>query len=60
MYHGFLRDPHGQITTIDAPDAGSGAGQGTGAWGMSINPAGAITGTYIDASGVFHGFLRTP
>ena len=29
-------------------------------WPASINPAGAITGYYIDASYMSHGFLRAP
>ena len=44
-------------TTFDAPGAGTGPNQGTLA--LAIDPAGAITGYYIDASGVNHGFLRT-
>jgi hypothetical protein len=46
------------ITTFDAPGAGTAAGQGT--TGFGINPAGAITGFYIDASSVQHGFVRAP
>lgn len=59
-WHGFLRtpDPDGEIKEFDAPGAGTGSGQGTQAWGM--NPTGWITGYYIDANGVSHGFLRTP
>ena len=57
--HAFLRAPDGTVTTIDPPGS-------TGAWvgffqglvGPPINPAGDITGTYFDASGVQHGFLR--
>jgi len=45
-----------QFTTFDAPGAGTAAGQGTVP--LSINPAGAVAGWYIDASGVTHGFLR--
>ena len=52
--HGFLRDPDGKFTTIDAPNAA----QGTVAW--SINPHGTIVGQYTDAGGVSHGFVRTP
>ena len=52
-----MRDPHGKITTYDVPDAGTGSGQGTQPAG--INNPGAITGDYIDASGVYHGFLAT-
>ena len=67
--HGFLRTPDGQFTSFDAPGAGSGPGpcpisnplcgsQGTHPFG--INPKGVITGPYVDASDVFHGFVRTP
>ncbi len=56
MNHGFLRARDGTFTTFDAPGAGKGANQGT--FASSINPAGAITGTYKDASMVSHGFLR--
>jgi hypothetical protein len=55
--HGFVRAGDGSITTFDVPGAGTGSGQGTNP--VCNNPAGAITGYYIDGSGVFHGFLRT-
>ena len=68
--HGFVRDRWGNITTFDAPGAGSktvtgfyptavGLG-GQGTYGIAINPAGAIAGTYIDKGNVMHGFLRDP
>ena len=44
------------ITSFDAPGAGTAAGQGTFAFG--ITPAGLTTGYYVDPSGVSHGFLR--
>jgi hypothetical protein len=56
LYHGFVRDPAGDITTFDAP-----ASKGTTTTGtvpLSINTAGAIAGYYSDASAVNHGFLR--
>ena len=46
------------IITIDAPGAGTAAGQGTQA--NAVNPAGAVTGWYLDANYVWYGFLRTP
>ena len=58
MTHGFVRNKKGTITSFDAPDAGTGNGQGTS--GNSINTAGDITGNYFDASNVGHGFVRTP
>jgi hypothetical protein len=53
-YHGFLRNP--QITTLDAPGAGTGQTQGTKA--LSMNNAGEIAGVYIDAQSIQHGFVR--
>ena len=59
--HGFLRVPDGTFTTFDAPNAGTGPGQGTFVFTVScLNPAGAIAGTSVDASDVFHGILRAP
>lgn len=66
--HGFVRAPDGTITIFDVPGAGTGAGvpcnllftptcQGT--IPENINAGGAITGEYVDTSGIFHGFLRT-
>ena len=45
-----------KIVTFEAPQSGTGLGQGTRALG--INPSGAITGFTRDASNVRHGFLR--
>jgi hypothetical protein len=45
VYHGFVRTADGAITTIDAPDAGAGARQGTGAFG--INTAEMVVGTSV-------------
>jgi hypothetical protein len=60
--HGFVRAPNGTFTQIDAPDAGTGpAPQGTFPSEFTpggINPAGAITGFYVDSSSVQHGFVR--
>jgi len=59
--HGFLRAPDGTITTFDAPGAGTGAFQGTMVFTVdNLNPAGAIAGVSLDASNVYHGFLRAP
>jgi len=58
VFHGYVRDANGTITTFDVPRAGTSPGQGTlPNW---INPAGTIVGLSIDSSGVGHGFLRTP
>lgn len=59
VFHGFVRSPHGTITTFDAPGAGTAAGQGTFiTFADGINPEGAIAGAYADASNVVHGFVR--
>ena len=58
--HIFLRAPDGTFTTFDAPGAGTGDVQGT--WTPTfygLNPAGAITGWYVDDSNALHGYLRT-
>jgi uncharacterized membrane protein len=54
-----------KIITFDAPGAGTGPYQGTGCFALTdcsvlINNSGAITGYYLDANNVFHGFLRSP
>ena len=49
--HGFLRAPDGTITTFDPPGS-------IYTVPTSINPSGAITGYYQDASQGWHGFLR--
>src|ERR1044072_5238509 len=45
------------ITTIDAPGAGTGPGQGTNT--LDINASGTITGFSRDANDVRHGFSRS-
>src|SRR5262245_21589176 len=44
------------ITTFDVPGAGTDPFQGT--FPFAINPAGTITGYYVDAGYVPHSFLR--
>ncbi len=61
--HGFLRSADGKFTTFDAPGAGTGSYQGTGCFSdcpVVLNDWGAITGSYIDANSVSHGYLRSP
>ena len=63
VFHGFVRRPDGSFITFDDPEAGTstppqGGFQGTAAF--SINPWGAITGQYFDASNNAHGFERFP
>lgn len=61
----FLRSRTGRIVTFQAPGAGTGPSQGTGAYiytGQTggLNDSGAATATYLDANNVFHGYLRRP
>jgi hypothetical protein len=61
--HGYLRSSDGKFTTFDAPGAGTDVDEGTGCPSdcpTSLNDFGAVTGTYIDANFVFHGYLRSP
>ena len=57
---GFVRARDGTFTTFDAPGASSEILPGVFAFAPppSINPVGAVAGTYIDGSGNEHGFLR--
>jgi hypothetical protein len=57
--HGFVRARDGTFTTFDAPGVSSIEAPiyNPGGPPPGINPAGAIAGTYVDASGE-HGFLR--
>ena len=65
--HYFVRARDGAFTTFDSP-AGSGGINGSGSLEFSIyipggpppdiNPAGTVAGTYFDAGGNEHGFLR--
>ena len=48
--------PEPTVTSFDAPGAGTDPGQGTQPF--AINPAGLITGFYIDSGNALHGFLR--
>jgi hypothetical protein len=60
VYHGFVRSPGGRIRTFDAPGADTTAGSFNGTLPYAINDAGVITGFYVDANFVSHGFLRDP
>jgi len=71
VMHGFLRTPQGRLITFDAPGAGTvpnlyfkstpaGTYGGQGTYAMSINPEGAIAGSYIDETNLGHGFLLAP
>jgi len=60
VYHGFLRSPEGKFTTFDAPGADTTKGSFNGTSPSSINDWGMIAGSYYDANGFSHGFVRSP
>jgi len=55
-FHGFVRSPHGTVTTFDAAGAGNQDNQGTVP--TAINANGAIAGYFIDDANAWHGFFR--
>jgi hypothetical protein len=55
--HGFVRANDGTFTTFDPPGSAEPAAF---TFANGINPAGVITGWYIDPSDIGHGFLRIP
>jgi hypothetical protein len=57
--HLAAQNASSKIISFDAPGADTTAGSGFGTFPESINKAGAITGRYIDAHNVNHGFLRS-
>jgi len=59
VVHGFVRSAEGKITAFEAPGADTTPGSFNGASPSAINDLGAITGSYSDANGLYHGFLRS-
>jgi len=57
-YHRFIRNTRGNITTVDAPGAGTGAYQGTNLF--SVNPAGLMVGEFLAVNNIWHGLLVIP
>jgi hypothetical protein len=60
VYRGFVRSPWGNVTTFDAPGANTTPGAYSGTFPVSINDEGEITGYYLDANNVNHGFVLLP
>ncbi|HUL19286.1 MAG TPA: hypothetical protein VLV29_08480, partial [Steroidobacteraceae bacterium] len=60
VIRGFVRSPSGKFATFEAPGASSVVGSGFGTFPESMNGAGAVTGHFADANGLYHGFLRGP
>ena len=59
VFHGFVRSPNGRLTTFEAPGADTTPNDFNGTFPNSINDAGVITGFYVDANNVSHGFVRS-
>jgi hypothetical protein len=60
ILHGFLRTPGGEFVTFQAPGADITPGSFNGTSPAAINDLGVIAGSYSDATGFSHGFLRSP
>lgn len=60
VFHGYIRSPQGTIVTFDAPGASLAPGSFAGTVPDCINDLGVVSGFYIDANYVSHGFLRIP
>ena len=62
VFHAFVRFPDGSFTTFDAPGADTVSSPACapfcGTIGLAISPAGDITGYFVDANNLTHGFLR--
>ncbi len=60
VWHGYVRAADGAVTEYDAPGAGTGPGQGTDlCTDDCLNASGAVAGASIDATNVYHGFVRS-
>jgi hypothetical protein len=60
VQHSYLRDSSGNFTVLDDPNAAQlpFSFQNTGTAAVRINSAGTIVGSYSDAAGLRHGFVR--
>ena len=56
IFHGWIREADGAISTFEAPGAGTAPGQGTFSW--SISQDGSVTAEVVDGGGVAHTFVR--
>jgi probable HAF family extracellular repeat protein len=60
VVHAFLVSPAGKITPYDVEEAGTDGTQQQGTYNFNINGSGKITGFYVDANNVTHGYVRMP
>jgi len=56
--HGFVRLANGKVVDFDVPGSACPSGYSSCTMPTGINAQGTIVGTFSDASGVTHGFLR--
>jgi hypothetical protein len=56
--HGFVRTPDGKYNSFDAPGASADGLDGGGTFPAGINDLGEVSGNYVDANFVVHGFVR--
>lgn len=54
-----VRAQESQTIILNAPGADTNAGDLNGTYPNAINASGAVVGSYQDANGTFHGFLRS-
>ena len=57
VFHGFLRNGDGTFTNFDVPGAGT-TGLFPGTLPTNVDGVGDVTGTFSDANGLSHGFVR--
>jgi len=57
VYHGYVREPNGAVTVLDA--ASWGQIEGAGTFPTGISPNGTIVGFVQDNNALTHGFIRT-
>jgi hypothetical protein len=73
VVHAYVQTPDGKFTTFDAPGAATSASASPftpgnswidtgapGTWAAAIDASGVVTGYYVDANYVAHGYLRAP
>lgn len=57
--HGFVRMPDGSYRLIDVAGAGPDGFSGQGTFPQGISDLGEVSGSYVDANSISHGFVRS-
>jgi hypothetical protein len=55
-----VRTPGGKYSSFDVPGASADGFDGGGTYPQGINDLAEVSGYYVDANFVFHGFVRSP